>query len=68
MTEAVYSSMRAKHAAEFLGIARSTLWYWVKTRSDFPRPIKLGPRTTVFPVNELVEWRGRQMRGAECSL
>ena len=41
-------------------IGNTTLWRWVKERPDFPRPIKLGPRVTVFSVDELIAWRARQ--------
>ena len=53
-------SARPKHAAEFLGIGESTFWRWAKERPDFPKPRKLGPRTTVFDLSELVAWRDAQ--------
>lgn len=56
-------SLRPKHAAEFLGIALPTLWRWVKQRNDFPRPRKLGPRTTVFVASELSDFRDKQIGG-----
>lgn len=54
------TSLRPRHAAEFLGIAESTFWRWVKEREGFPTPIKLGPRTTVFPLDKLTAWRDAQ--------
>lgn len=53
-------SLRPKQAAEFLGIGVSTLWRWAKERDDFPRPIKLGERTTVFEQSKLAGWREAQ--------
>jgi predicted DNA-binding transcriptional regulator AlpA len=44
---------RPKQAAAHLSISRSTLWAWAKTRKGFPRPIKLGERTTVFDLNAI---------------
>jgi prophage regulatory protein len=53
-------SLRPKQAAAFLGIGLSTLWRWSKEREDFPRPIQLGPRTTVFEQEKLAGWREAQ--------
>ncbi|MBC8017873.1 MAG: AlpA family phage regulatory protein [Verrucomicrobia bacterium] len=33
-------------------ISKSTLWAWVKS-GQFPRPLKLGPRVTVWKVSEI---------------
>ena len=33
-------------------ISKSTLWTWVKD-GFFPKPIKLGPRTTVWRVSDI---------------
>jgi predicted DNA-binding transcriptional regulator AlpA len=43
-----------------LGIGESTFWRWAKERHDFPKPIKLGPRTTVWPLDKLAAWRDAQ--------
>lgn len=60
------SSLRAKQAAQFLGIGESTFWRWAKDRPDFPPAIKLGTRTTVWPMDKLTEWRDAQaQRGAK---
>ena len=45
--------LRPSSAASKLNIALSTLWLRVKTDPHFPRPFKLGPRTTVFYEHEL---------------
>lgn len=44
---------RAKDAAAYFKIARSTLWLWVKTLEGFPRPIKAGQRVTLFDLNAI---------------
>jgi predicted DNA-binding transcriptional regulator AlpA len=54
------TSLRPKQAAEFLGIGESTFWRWAKERPDFPAGIKLSPRTTVFPLEQLTAWRDAQ--------
>lgn len=51
------SSLRPAQAAKLLGIGESTFWRWAKQRDDFPRPIRLGTRTTVFDAAMLIAWR-----------
>lgn len=53
-------SLRPTQAAEFLGVSPATIWRWLNTRPDFPRSRKIGPRTTVFDVAELSQWRDAQ--------
>lgn len=53
-------SFRPKQAAELLGIGTATLWRWAKERHDFPRPIKLSPRCTVFSAEALKAWLDAQ--------
>lgn len=36
-------------------ISKSTLWAWVKD-GKFPKPVKLGPRTTAWKVSEIRDW------------
>lgn len=50
-------SLRPKAAAQYLSISTQTLWRWVKERDDFPKPIRLGPRTTIFEISKLDEFR-----------
>ncbi|BAF73350.1 helix-turn-helix transcriptional regulator [Sulfurovum sp. NBC37-1] len=42
---------RAKEAAEYLGVALSTIWLYAK--QGRLTPIKLSPRITVFKKDEL---------------
>lgn len=54
--------VRPLQARALLGnIGNSTLWRWVKERSDFPKPVRLGPRVTVFNLNDLLTWRDKQI-------
>lgn len=53
--------VRPAQARILLGnIGNTTLWRWVQENKDFPRPIKLSPRVTVFRLDELLAWRDRQ--------
>ncbi|WP_414450675.1 helix-turn-helix transcriptional regulator [Burkholderia sp. 22PA0099] len=45
--------LRPAQAAKKLGIGLSTLWLKAKHESNFPKPIKLGPATTIFLEHEL---------------
>lgn len=53
-------SVRPKEAASLLGIGTATLWRWVRDRPDMVRPIRLSPRCTVFPLDQLIAWRDAQ--------
>jgi len=54
------TSYRPKQAAELLGVGIATIWRWSKERSDFPKPIRLSQRCTVFDAEQLVAWRDAQ--------
>jgi predicted DNA-binding transcriptional regulator AlpA len=54
-------SLRPKHAAEYLGIGRATLWRWSKERADFPKPSHLSARCVVFDADALKAWRDAQV-------
>jgi len=56
-------SARPTQAAQFFGVHISTLWRWVAEREDFPRPRKVGPRTTVFDTAELIAFRDKSLEG-----
>jgi len=45
--------LRAKEVAALLGIGVSSWWAWVKT-GKAPQSIKLGSRTTVWRVSEIM--------------
>jgi predicted DNA-binding transcriptional regulator AlpA len=47
--------LRAKDAAKYLGVGRTTFYKWSK-RDDFPKPIKMSEITILYKKNELDEW------------
>nr|WP_084199417.1 AlpA family phage regulatory protein [Noviherbaspirillum autotrophicum] len=49
-------AIRPAQASAKLGIGLSTLWLKAKTDPRFPKPFKLGPRTTIFLEHELDEY------------
>lgn len=54
---------RARKICEQIKISNSTLWHWAKTRDDFPKPVKAGPRVTLFDLTAINQWLESQ-RGA----
>lgn len=54
-------SLRPKQGAELLGVGIATFWRWARTRPDFPQPIRLSPRCTVFDAEALKAWRDAQV-------
>ena len=44
--------LREKQVLNLLPIGRSTLWAGVKS-GRFPRPVKLGPRTTAWRASDI---------------
>lgn len=60
-TASTHHTVRPPQARAMLGnIGNTTLWRWVNERPDFPRPVKLSSRVTVFKVDELLAWRDKQ--------
>ena len=47
--------LSAREVRSRLGIAESTL-YRLIARSEFPRPVKLGPRRVAWPESEVDQW------------
>jgi predicted DNA-binding transcriptional regulator AlpA len=41
---------RASSASKHFQIGRATLWQWVRSRPNFPQPLKAGPRVTLFDL------------------
>ena len=57
---------RAKGACSHFQIARSTLWFWVKSRPGFPQPLKAGAKVTLFDLNAIEEFlRSQSEKGGE---
>ena len=52
-------SMRAKEAAAYIGVSRSTLWRLVRA-GEIPRPIEIGPQTKVFRAEWLAAFIDRK--------
>ena len=51
---------RPTGTAQYLGVSLATVWRWSSSRGDFPRPRKIGPRATVWDLNEIDAWLDAQ--------
>jgi len=45
--------IRDKEVAAILGICKASVWNWVKTRPDFPKPYRDGGRYTYWLRHEV---------------
>ena len=54
-------SARPAQAAALYGVHISTIWRWTKELPDFPRPRKVGTRTTLFVLAELIAYRDKSL-------
>lgn len=53
---AVGRYFRVAELASMLSVNRSTIWRWVKEDPNFPNPIKLGPKVTVWDGCQIQDW------------
>lgn len=51
--------LRITNVMKKTGIARSTIWLWVK-ENKFPQPIRISPRVTVWIESEIEEWQSKK--------
>jgi len=42
--------------ADRFGIARTSVWRWVRTAPDFPKPLKLSAGCTRWKASEIATW------------
>lgn len=53
--------LRITEVMKKTGIAKSTIWLWVK-EDKFPKPIKLSPRITVWEEEKIDYWMNDFMK------
>ena len=56
--------LRDFEVAALLGIARSTLWAWVK-EAGFPSPVRLAANTVRWPRSEVESWIAEKVAARE---
>ena len=54
------SLLRINRVMELTGLAKSTIWLWVKL-GKLPSPIKLSPRVTVWKQSDIDSWIEKQI-------
>lgn len=54
---------RIKDVIATTGIARSTIWLWVK-QGKFPQPINISPRVTVWNTLDIQDWMDDKIKAA----
>jgi prophage regulatory protein len=57
--------IRIQDVMKKTGIARSTIWLWVK-ENRFPKPVKLSPRITVWEEDKIQEWQKARVLEIPC--
>lgn len=65
MAEQLRAALRARQAADTLGMGHSTFWRRAKLDPEFPKPVKLGPRTTVWLREDLDRWLSKQVEASK---
>ena len=56
----MYKILRLSDLCKILSISRSTLYRWGKDCPDFPKKIKLGPRTVGYLQSDIENWVASQ--------
>jgi len=51
--------LRAAALAKTLSVSESTIWRWT-TEGKFPKPIRLGTKTTVWDLDEVENFIAKQ--------
>ncbi|WP_434657344.1 helix-turn-helix transcriptional regulator [Sulfurimonas sp. NW9] len=54
--------LRLPKVMEATGLAKSTVWLWVK-QNKLPTPIKLSARVTVWKLSDIEAWQEEQAQG-----
>lgn len=49
--------------AERFGVHRSTIWRWVDTNPEFPKPVELSPGCTRWKLEEIEAWEAARTTG-----
>ena len=55
-SSATFQGVRPCEVMKIFGISKSTLWEWVKTKKNFPKPIKISYRVAVFDRKEIEDF------------
>lgn len=59
-TETVSIFLTVEQVAQRYSVSKDTIWRW-RREGDFPRPVKLGDKTTRWRLRDLEEWEGQRI-------
>ena len=48
--------IRVADVCELLGVSVTTVWRW-RSQGAFPEPVKLGPNTVRYRIDDIEAWR-----------
>ncbi len=48
------------HLGTRYSVHRATIWRWVNTDPDFPKPVKLSPQCTRWKLSDIEIWEARR--------
>jgi prophage regulatory protein len=54
--------LRLQEVADRLGVGTNAVYNYIKT-SGFPQPVRVGPRVSRWPEDEVEKWLARRPRG-----
>jgi len=57
-TETVSIFLTVEQVAKRYGVSKDSIWRW-RREGEFPRPVKIGGKTTRWRLRDLEEWEGR---------
>lgn len=60
----ILNVLRAKEASQYIGVAESTFWKWVK-ENKLPKGKKISPRVTLWLKSDLDNFLGMAQEAAE---
>ncbi|WKJ88582.1 AlpA family phage regulatory protein [Methylomonas montana] len=58
-------NLRVSDLAPRLGVSKNTIWRWVRDKkSDFPKPLKLSEKVTVWKADDVLAWLNSKQQAA----
>jgi len=52
---------RIKDLIKLLGVSKETIYFWIR-KNQFPKPVKLGQRVSVWLKNDIEKWLNKRKK------
>ena len=52
---------RIKELIKLLGVSKETIYFWIR-KNRFSKPVKLGPRVSVWFKNDIEKWLNKRKK------